>query len=99
MWSLLVTLASRRPLYCLKSLVVGLLMLYWAISGTGESPLPTPGVLGLTQLRSCVPSPVVRGEPMFRPWPEIVRQFTPSVSPAFWQVAEPITLPATFAPG
>src|ERR1700756_4716855 len=74
-------------------------MVYRAISGTLESPLPTPGMAGLTQVRSCVPSPVVSGDPMFRPWPEIVRQFTPSVSPACAQVAEPISVPETLEPG
>src|ERR1700728_3892296 len=97
-WSLLVTSASRRPLYCLKSLVVGLLMLYWAISGTLESPPPTPGELGLIQVRSCFVSPVGSGEPIFRPCPGIVLQFTPSASPASAQVAEPTRVPATFEP-
>ncbi len=34
-------------MYCLKSLLVGLLMLYCVMSATLESPLPTPGVLAL----------------------------------------------------
>src|SRR5580698_10128892 len=99
MRSFLVTSASTRPLYCLKSVVVGLLMVYRAISGTFESPLLSPGLVGLIQVRSCVPSPVVSGDPMFKPWPGMVTQLTPSLSPACVQVAEPITVPATCDPG
>src|ERR1019366_4591189 len=60
---------------------------------------PVPGLLGLTQPKSCVPKPDVKGEPISKPWPAIVAQFTPSVRPASWQVEELMPLLTTPEPG
>src|SRR6266436_3651472 len=57
---------------------------------------PQPGFEGLAQPLSCVPKPVVKGVPIFSPWPGIVRQFTPSVRPASAQVE--LLIPALTTP-
>src|SRR6202022_2557092 len=69
------------------------------MSATLLRPLPTPGLLVLARVLSCVPNPGVKGEPMFRPWPGIVLQFTPSVRPAVAQVAAVLRVPTTPLPG
>src|SRR6267154_1094057 len=69
------------------------------MSATLLRPLPTPGLAALCQDVSCVPSGVVSGEPMFRPWPGIVLQFTPSLRPAVAQVAAVLRVPTTPFPG
>src|SRR5712664_2191151 len=78
MRSLLATSASTRPLYWAFEEVVVLEVIKFAMSATPSRPPPTPGVVGLTQPRSCVPKAVFKGEPISRPWPGIVLQFTPS---------------------
>src|SRR2546429_1782520 len=60
---------------------------------------PVPGVVGLVHPMSCVPKPVVKGVPIFNPWPGIVRQFTPSVRPASAQVELLMPLLTTPEPG
>src|ERR1700686_633862 len=69
------------------------------MSATPSKPPPTPGVVGLTHPRSCVPNGVVKGEPISKPWPGIVAQFTPSLSPASVQVEGLIAVLLTPAPG
>ena len=49
-------------------------------------PLRSPGSWRLVQPKSCVPSPVVKGVPIFSPWPGMVAQFTPSIRPAVAQL-------------
>ncbi len=44
-----------------------------------------PGLVLLTNVRSCRPTPVVRGDPMLRP-PVTVRQFVLSTKPMLAQV-------------
>src|SRR5579859_6053540 len=99
MRSLSVTSASRRPLYWAFEEVVVLEVMKFAMSATPSRPLPTPGLLGLTQLRSCLPKPVVKGEPISRPWPGIVLQLTPSDRPALAQVEGLIPVLTTPEPG
>src|SRR6266849_202244 len=99
MRSLLVTSASTRPLYWAFEEVVVLEVIKFAMSATPSRPPPTPGLLGLTQPRSCVPKAVFKGEPISRPWPGIVRQFTPSVRPALVHAEALIPLLTTPAPG
>src|SRR5215472_675066 len=60
---------------------------------------PVPGLLGLVQPVSCVPRADVKGVPRFTPWPGMVLQFTPSVSPAVAQVALGLRVPTTLLPG
>src|SRR6266576_7231591 len=60
---------------------------------------PVPGLVGLVQPMSCVPKPVVKGVPIFNPWPGIVRQFAPSVRPASAQVALLMRVLTTPEPG
>src|SRR6516164_9227582 len=69
------------------------------ISGTPSKPLPTPGFVGLTQLGSWLPSPLVKGEPISMPLPGIVLQFTFSVKPASAQELELILTKLTAEPG
>src|SRR5258706_5931954 len=69
------------------------------MSATPSNPLPSPGLLGLNQLGSCIPKPVVKGDPMSRPWPAMVAQFTLSVRPMFAQVEELMPLLITPDPG
>src|ERR1700730_13704964 len=69
------------------------------MSATLLRPPPTPGLLALVQEVSCLPKPVVKGEPTFKPWPGIVLQFTPSVRPAVAQVAAVLRVPTTPFPG
>src|SRR6266851_6887395 len=99
MRSLLVTSASTRPLYWAFEEVVVLEVIKFAMSATPSRPPPTPGVVGLTQPRSCVPKAVFKGEPISRPWPGIVLQFTPSVRPAVAQVEGLIPWLTTPEPG
>src|SRR5271167_1898586 len=109
MRSLLVTSASRRPLYCSALWVVGLTVLYWARSATVPKGLPgvpqpvprppQPGLLSLVQPRSCLPEPTVKGVPILIPWPTIVAQFTPSMRPAVPQLALGLMVPTTALPG
>src|SRR5215469_14750699 len=91
--------ASRRPLYWTSVVVVGFTVVKLAISGVLDNPPPTPGLLGLCQVRSWVPRGVFRGEPMLRPCPGIVRQFTFSMSPIVAQVWLIIPAALTPAPG
>src|SRR4051812_30874494 len=70
-----------------------------AISGTASSPPPTPGEVGLVHDKSWVPSGPVNGEPISRPWPGMVVQFTPSVRPTSPHVCSMILLAFTPAPG
>src|ERR1039457_3439429 len=70
-----------------------------AMSATPSKPLPNPGFVGLTQLGSCVPKAVFKGEPISRPWPGIAMQFTPRVRPASAQVEELMPLLTTPEPG
>src|SRR5579871_6720009 len=65
----------------------------------GFNPPPTPGEVGLVHVRSCVPSPLVSGEPIFKPCPGIVMQFVPSVRPISAQVWLMIPEALTPAPG
>src|SRR5260370_38188532 len=60
---------------------------------------PVPGVVGLDQPMSWVPKPVVKGVPIFSPWPGIVLQFTPSVRPASAQVELLMPVLTTPEPG
>src|SRR5229473_4088864 len=60
---------------------------------------PVPGVVGLVQPISCVPKPVVKGVPIFSPWPGMVRQFTPSTRPALAHVEGLIPVLTTPEPG
>src|SRR5579859_1076355 len=99
MRSLPVTSASRRPLYWAFEEVVVLEVMKFAMSATPSRPLPRPGLLGLTQLRSCLPKPVVKGEPISRPWPGIVLQLTPSDRPALAHVEGLIPVLTTLEPG
>src|SRR6266446_8149354 len=69
------------------------------MSATLLRPLPMPGLASLCQVVSCVPRGVVSGEPIFRPCPGIVLQFTPSVRPAVAQVAAALRVPTTPLPG
>src|SRR5260370_13086154 len=65
-------------------------------------PLPSPavpGLVGLLQPMSCVLKPVVKGVPIFSPWPGIVRQFVPSVRPASAQVELLMPVLTTPEPG
>src|SRR5260370_10075307 len=79
---LFVRSASTRPLYWAFEEVVVLEVIKFAMSATPSRPPPTPGVVGLTQPRSCVPKAVFKGEPISRPCPGIVLQFTPSSTTA-----------------
>src|ERR1700676_1751460 len=99
MRSLLVTSASRRPLYWAFEEVVVLEVMKFAMSATPSRPPPTPGLVGLIQPGSWVPKGVLRGEPISRPWPGMVRQFTPSVRPALAQVEGLIPVLTTPEPG
>src|SRR5579885_2412505 len=63
------------------------------MSGIPSRPEPTPGVPLPVQLRSCVPSALVNGEPRSNP-PETVAQFTPSVRPIVAHVVGTIEPPA-----
>src|SRR6202034_2319978 len=56
------------------------------MSATLLRPLPMPGLVGLVQVRSCVPNGVVKGEPRFRP-PGTALQFTFWTRPISAQVA------------
>src|ERR1700736_592515 len=69
------------------------------MSAVPSKPLPNPGLVGLTQLGSCVPKGVVKGEPRSSPWPGIVLQVTFSVRPASAQVELLMPLLTTPAPG
>src|SRR5215470_7564709 len=69
------------------------------MSATPSRPLPTPGLAVLCQVRSCVPKGVFKGDPMSRPWPGMVRQFTPSCRPASAQVEGLIPLFTMAEPG
>src|SRR5580704_12387591 len=69
------------------------------MSAMPSRPPPTPGEVGLDHPRSCVPNGVFRGEPISNPWPGIVAQFTPSLSPASAQVEGLIAVLLTPAPG
>src|SRR6266849_7314732 len=60
---------------------------------------PVPGLVGLVQPISCVPKPVVKGVPIFSPWPVMVLQFTPSARPASAQVEGLIPVLTTPEPG
>src|ERR1700756_1175033 len=97
--SLEVTLASRRPLYWFLEKLLVLEVMKFAMFATPSKPPPTPGFVGLVQPGSCVPKAVFKGEPMSKPWPGIVRQLTPSVRPAFAQVALLMPWLTTAAPG
>ena len=71
------------------------------VSNVGDAvkAAPTPGFEVLVQPRSCVPSPVFKGEPISKPWPGMVRQSTFSVRPASAQVEGLILVLLTPAPG
>src|SRR5689334_21697540 len=69
------------------------------MSATPSRPPPTPGLLVLVQPRSWVPNPEASGEPISKPWPGMVAQFTPSVRPASVQVEELMPLLTTPEPG
>src|SRR5258708_28682861 len=99
MRSLVVTSASRRPLYWAFEEVVVLEVMKFAMSAAPSRPPPTPGLLGLAQPRSCVPKAVFKGEPTSRPWPGIVLQLTPSCRPAVAHVEELIPWLTTPEPG
>src|SRR5260370_41817543 len=60
---------------------------------------PVPGVVGLDQPMSWVPKPVVKGVPIFSPWPGIVLQFTPSAKRALAQEEGLIPVLTTPEPG
>src|SRR5229473_4655211 len=69
---------------------------------------PQPGFEGLVQPMSCVPKPVVKGVPIFSPWPGISTQFAvgfrtltwaASVRPASAQVEGLIPVLTTPEPG
>src|SRR5580700_154080 len=75
-----------RPLYWVSVTEVGLRRVKSAISATFERPPPTPGLAVLCQVRSCLPRPVVSGEPRLSPCPAMVRQLTFSTRPALVQV-------------
>src|SRR5579864_2805176 len=94
-----VRLASARPLYWALEKVVLLVVTKFAMSAVPSRPPPTPGFEVLVQVRSWVPSPVFNGEPMSKPWPGIVLQFTFSVSPASAHVEGLIFVLLTPAPG
>src|SRR3982074_2968504 len=62
------------------------------MSATFARPPPTPGLDAPVQPRSCLPKPVVSGDPTLSPWPGMVRRFPPSISPAFapvWLIRVP----------
>src|SRR4030088_3584053 len=80
-------------------MVVALEVTKFAMSAMPSKPPPIPGLLVLTQPRSCVPSPVFKGEPTARPRPGIVLQFTFSVRPASAQVELLMPLLTTAEPG
>src|SRR5665213_4569210 len=72
------------------------------MSATLARPLPTPGLATVPDaVGSIVPSGVVRGDPMLRPCPAMVRQFTPSTRPAVVQVSLLVMMPVvlTAPPG
>src|SRR5580700_2564603 len=94
-----VTSASRRPLYWALEVFVALDVWKLAMSAMPSNPLPTPGFWALVQPGSCFPSPLVKGEPMSRPWPGMVLQFTPSFRPASPQVEGLMLVLETAAPG
>src|SRR5438477_349011 len=49
------------------------------MSATPSRPPPIPGFVALIQLRSCVPRPDFKGEPISKPWPGMVLQFQNAV--------------------
>src|SRR5947209_7729615 len=69
------------------------------MSATLESPLPTPGLAEVpVAVRSSVPRALVRGEPMFRPCPAMVRQLVPSTRPMVAQVSPAVMMPVELTP-
>src|SRR6516165_3124117 len=85
--SFCVRLASARPMYWLKEELCWLTMLYCAMSATPFAfrPPPVPGFEAPTQLRSCLPRPVVSGDPIFSPLPGISMQLA-VLKPALTQL-------------
>src|ERR1700679_168394 len=72
------------------------------MSATFARPLPTPGLEEVpVAVGSCVPRGEVSGEPMFNPWPAMVRQLVPSTRPMLAHVSPLVTIPVdlTVDPG